>query len=200
MGKIFCIMGKSSSGKDTIYKNLLSQKDFPLLPIIPCTTRPKRKEETPGVEYYFYTEEELQNLQVQGKIIELRSYHTIHGVWNYFTPDDGRIDLKNNNYLMIGTLDSYLKMKEYFGNDKLISIYLQVEDGIRLKRALDREQKQEYPKYAEMCRRYLADEQDFSQERLKKADIKIIFQNQDLLQVTNEINDYIKLKLKEDLS
>lgn len=200
MGKIFCIMGKSSSGKDTIYKNLLSQKDFPLFPIIPCTTRPKRKEETPGVEYYFYTEEELQNLQAQGKIIELRSYHTIHGVWYYFTPDDGRIDLKNKNYLMIGTLDSYLKMKDYFGNDKLISIYLQVEDGIRLKRALDREQKQEYPKYAEMCRRYLADEQDFSQERLKKADIKIIFQNQDLLQVTNEINDYIKVKLKENLS
>lgn len=200
MGKIFCIMGKSSSGKDTVYKKILSQNMFPFHPIVPCTTRPKRKEETPGVEYYFYTEQELKKLESEGKIIELRSYHTIHGIWYYFTPDDGRIDLINKYYLMIGTLDSYLKMIDYFGKDKIIPIYIQAEDGIRLQRALERERRQEYPKYAEMCRRYLADEQDFSQERLKFAEIETIFQNEELSQVIKEINNYIKLKLNEDLS
>ncbi len=200
MGKIFCIMGKSSSGKDTVYKKLLSQKDFSLSPIIPCTTRPKRKEEVPGIDYHFYTEQELHKLESEGKIIELRSYRTIHGIWYYFTPDDGHIDLSRNHYLMIGTLDSYLKLKEYFGKERIISIYLQTEDGIRLQRALDRERRQESPKYAELCRRYLADEQDFSQERLKKAEIEKIFQNRELSQVINEISHYIRKKIKEDLS
>ena len=197
MGKIFCLMGKSSSGKDTIYKKLLEQDTLPLRTIIPCTTRPKRNGETHGVEYYFYTEEELQRLEQAGKIIELRAYDTIHGIWKYFTADDDQIDLVHNSYLIIGTLESYVKMQEYFGPEKLVPIYICVDDGVRLQRALDRERTQEAPKYAELCRRFLADEKDFSEEKLAAAGIVCQFQNLELAETVNTVTAYINANLAE---
>ena len=194
MGKIFCLMGKSSSGKDTIYKKLLEQ-DLPLRTIVPCTTRPIRHGETDGVEYYFYTEEALARLERSGKIIELRAYNTVHGVWKYFTADDGQIDLARHDYLIIGTLESYRKMQDHFGVGSLIPIYICVDDGIRLQRALDRERSQETPKYAEMCRRFLADEQDFSPEKLREAGIEKQFLNDELEKTVAEIITYIQEQL-----
>ncbi len=199
MGKIFCLMGKSSSGKDTIYKKLLEQK-LPLDTIVPCTTRPIRHGETDGVEYYFYTEDALAGLEQSGKIIELRAYNTVHGVWKYFTADDGQIDLDRHDYLIIGTLESYRKMQDYFGAGKLVPIYVCVDDGIRLQRALDRERSQETPKYAEMCRRFLADEQDFSPEKLTEAGIEKQFSNEDLANTVAEISAYIWERLDPSAS
>ena len=43
MGKIFYIMGKSASGKDTIYKELI-EKMPKFHSIVPYTTRPMRTE------------------------------------------------------------------------------------------------------------------------------------------------------------
>lgn len=199
MGKLFCLMGKSSSGKDTIYKRLLENQSLSLHTIIPCTTRPIRDGETHGVEYFFYTEEELGLLEQNGKIIELRSYDTVHGVWKYFTADDGQIDLSHRNYLIIGTLESYIKMQDYFGRDNLIPIYVCVEDGIRLQRALDRERTQANPKYAELCRRFLADEKDFSLENLAAAGVERHFYNEDLSSITEEITAYIQAHICQEV-
>lgn len=196
MGKIFCLMGKSSSGKDTIYKKLLELRHLTLSTIVPCTTRPIRDGEAHGVEYFFYTEEELDKLKQQGKIIELRSYDTVHGVWKYFTADDGQMDLTHKSYLIIGTLESYVKMQDYFGREKLVPIYLYVDDGQRLQRALDRERNQKQPKYAEMCRRFLADEKDFSQEKLDAAGIERTFHNRSINETTAEIAAYIQEQLQ----
>lgn len=192
MGKIFCLMGKSACGKDSIYKQILSDKSLPLKTLIPYTTRPIRDGETNGVEYYFLTEEEQQALEQQGKIIELRAYATVHGLWKYFTVNDHQLDLANNHYLIIGTLESYLRLQEYFGTDFLIPIYIELESGERLQRALNRERLQTEPKYAELCRRFLADEEDFSMENLKNANISRVFANNDLQQCTKEIISYIK--------
>lgn len=52
MGKIICLMGKSSTGKDTIYKHLLSDRRLGLKKIVPYTTRPIRNGERDGVEYF----------------------------------------------------------------------------------------------------------------------------------------------------
>ncbi|MEE1248908.1 MAG: guanylate kinase [Lachnospiraceae bacterium] len=192
MGKIYCLFGKSSSGKDTLFKMLLEKKELDLKTIIPYTTRPIRMGERDGVEYHFSTEAEVEELEKQGKIIELRSYQTVHGVWKYFTVNDNQIDLSSCNYLIIGTLESYIKMRDYFGAEHLIPIYVEVEDGIRLERALARERAQDTPKYAEMCRRFLADSEDFSEEKLKAAGIKIRFENTNLLITCETIVSYIK--------
>lgn len=135
MGKIFYLMGKSSSGKDTIFKKV--REEIPeLRTIVLYTTRPIREGEKNGVEYYFTDENQKEELEKAGKLIESRTYDTVHGKWIYFTADDGQIDLERYNYLVIGTLVSYEKMKEYFGRDALEPIYIEVEDGERLFRAL----------------------------------------------------------------
>lgn len=191
MGKMVYLMGKSSTGKDTVYKQLLKNPFLQLKKIVPYTTRPIRAGETEGEEYFFTDERGFENLKAQGKVIEDRAYHTYHGLWRYFTVDDGNIDLENNNYIIIGTLESYLKTREYFGKAKVLPILLEVDDGVRLQRALDRERRQENPKYEELCRRYLADAEDFSEEKIKKADITLRFSNENLEKCLSEIEEYL---------
>lgn len=194
MGKIFYVMGKSSSGKDTIFKRL--QEDLPeLKTIVLYTTRPIREGEKNGVEYYFVGEKELTAFQRERKIIELRSYDTVHGKWNYFTVADDQIQLETDSYIVIGTLVSYEKMREYFGEEKLVPIYIEVEDGERLFRALERERRQENPKYAELCRRFLADTEDFSEKNLERQGIDKRFYNENVENCVDEIVLYIKEKL-----
>lgn len=191
MSKIFYMMGKSSSGKDSIFKEV--KKRIPeLKEIVLYTTRPIREGETDGVEYYFVDEKRLEELERKGCVIELRAYHTKCGIWKYFTADDGQIELDRYDYLVIGTLESYEAMRRYFGQDRLIPIYVEVEDGVRLERALKREQKQAEPKYAEMCRRFLADSEDFSEENLKKAGIEKRFENVELERCVEKICLYMK--------
>ncbi|HJC10451.1 MAG TPA: guanylate kinase [Candidatus Blautia merdigallinarum] len=192
MGKIFYIMGKSSSGKDTIYKRLLEDKGLDLCNIVLYTTRPMRQGEQPGREYHFVKEESFREFQDQRKIIEARTYQTVYGPWIYFTADDGQIRLEKKNYLGIGTLESYMNMKKYYGEENVFPLYIEVEDGERLKRAIRREELQPEPKYAEMCRRFLADEEDFSEENLKKAGILRRFHNTELESCVNELKNCIQ--------
>lgn len=192
MGKIFCVMGKSATGKDTIYQRVLKQNKVLLKKIIPYTTRPIRDGEIDGENYFFCTEADVDKLENQNKIIELRSYDTVYGVWKYFTADDGQIVLNEGNYIIIGTLETYIKIRDYFGKEKVVPIYIEVEDGERLIRAIGREKMQEIPKYEEMCRRFIADSADFSEDNLSKADITVRFQNTSLEQVVKEIIEYIK--------
>ena len=189
--RIYCVMGKSSSGKDTVYKKLKEQyKEFRL--IVPYTTRPIREGEKDGVEYYFVDPEQFRAMKEDGKVIESRSYNTKCGIWTYFTADDGQIDLSAADYLLIGTLVSYQALREYFGEEAIVPVYLEVEDGLRLARALERERRQEKPKYAEMCRRFLADEEDFSEENLIKSGITERFGNEDFTECLNKIQRYIE--------
>lgn len=194
MARIFIIMGKSATGKDTLYKKLMESEELRLKTVVMYTTRPIRKSEEEGVEYHFVDEATLLELKKQGKVIEHRSYETVHGTWHYFTVNDGQIDLEKQDYLMHGTLESYAQIRDYFGKDRVIPIYLEVEDGARLMRAIKREQKQEQPKYAEMCRRFLADDADFSEENLQRYGITKRYQNNDinicLYEVTEDIKNY----------
>ena len=191
MGKIFCVMGKSATGKDTIYQKLLHENRLQLQRIIPYTTRPIREGEEEGREYHFCSEEDVQRLEAEGKIVELRAYDTVYGIWKYFTVNDSSISLDKENYLLIGTLEAYVKIRDYFGEENVVPIYIEVEAGDRLLRAISREKEQDVPKYEEMCRRFLADAKDFSEEKLKKAGIEKRFINLTLGQTLEEIEAYI---------
>ena len=62
MSKIYYLMGKSSTGKDTIYKEL--RKRMPQLKNVTIyTTRPRREGEKEGEEYFFTDETELEKVQ-----------------------------------------------------------------------------------------------------------------------------------------
>lgn len=195
MGKIFCVMGKSATGKDTIYQNLLNESELELKRIIPYTTRPIREGEIEGREYHFCTEEDVQRLDREGRIVELRAYNTVYGIWKYFTVNDGNIQLEKENYLLIGTLEAYTKIRDYFGEENVLPIYIEVEDGERLLRAISREKSQDVPKYEEMCRRFLADAQDFSEEKLLAAGIKERFVNVELSDTLTKVETYIKTQI-----
>ena len=193
--KIVYIMGKSSSGKDTIFKKLKEKLNFNTY--IMYTTRPIREGEKEGVTYHYISNEKMQRY-IEGKekekLIEYRTYQTVHGPWTYATIADEQFQ-SDKNMLMLGTLESYEKMKNVFKNE-LIPIYIEVEDGLRLERAIKRERQEKEPKYTELCRRFLADSKDFSEENLKKAGINKRFQNIDLDKCINEIEKEIEANLK----
>ncbi len=189
MNRIFYIMGKSSSGKDTIYNRIRSEEK--LLPVVLYTTRPMRENEENGREYHFVDRACFDKMKSEGKVIEERIYNTIHGEWIYFTSKDS-IDIEKGNCIGIGTLESYVKIKEHFG-EAVVPIYIEVEDGLRLARAVERERLQTNPKYAELCRRFLADSSDFSEEKLKEAGISRRFSNEGEIE---ECIDEIKMEMR----
>lgn len=186
MGKIYYMMGKSASGKDTLFKEV--KQALPELRTITLyTTRPIREGERDGVEYFFVDDSALECYEKQGKVVEQRAYNTVCGLWRYATVDDGQVDLDRADYLVIGTLESYEKMCGFYGEENLVPLYVEVEDGERLQRALAREREQREPKYAEMCRRFLADEKDFSEENLARLGIRKRFSNRDKEKCLDEI-------------
>lgn len=197
MGKIVCLMGRSSSGKDTIYKKLLEQDQVALRAIVPYTTRPIRAGEVDGVEYHFTDEEGFQQLLSQGNVIEDRVYHTCLGMWRYFTVADDMVDLLHYSYVLIGTLEAYMQMQLFYGAEKVLPVMIELDDGERLQRALNREKVQDHPKYEEMCRRFLADAEDFSNEKLAGAGIDRTFYNDKVDRCLEEILTYLHDNLKD---
>ncbi len=195
MGKVVCLMGRSSSGKDTIFKKLLEQEEVSLQKIVPYTTRPIRDGEQDGVEYHFTNEAGYQELLRAGRMIESRAYHTCYGLWRYFTVADENINLEEQSYVLIGTLEAYTHICRFYGKEKVLPVMIELDDGVRLQRALDREKTQDNPKYEEMCRRFLADAEDFSIDKRKAAGITQSFYNDDLEVCLSKITAYLKENL-----
>ena len=192
MGKIFFISGKSSTGKDTIYNRLLEDAKLGLKKVTMYTTRPMRSGETDGVEYYFVSDAQSMLHEEDGSIVEMRVYNTVYGPWKYYTRIDGQIDLSGqDNYLAVGTIEAYRKYCDYYGNEHVVPIYIEIDDGVRLQRALDRERHEQEPHYREMCRRYIADDDDFSEENIKLCGIQKRFVNDVLEECIEEIKNYI---------
>lgn len=196
-------MGKSASGKDTIYERLLTDEELGLGKVVPYTTRPIREGEEDGREYHYTSRDTFEQLRDAGRLIEYREYQTVYGPWVYYTVDDGQIDLETRDALMIGTLEMYLSVKDYYTRkgqgDYVIPLYVYVEDGERLLRAIHREQREATPKYKELCRRFLADSEDFADERLRDAGIDKGYENVDLDACLQEIREDIRTYQRNEL-
>lgn len=164
MNKIFCLVGKSASGKDTVFKKIISEYKAVLQSVVIGTTRPMRTGEVNGVDYYFYTENELLALEKEGKIIEKRQYNTMQGIWSYFTLAFDISDDKDR--ILITTLEGAHSITEYYGEEKVCVIYLSIDDKERLLRCIERESRQNNPDYSEVCRRFIADQKDFNDEKI----------------------------------
>ena len=195
MGKIFYLMGKSASGKDTLFR-ILREEFAQLKTVTMYTTRPIRENERDGEAYFFVEEKRLKELKAAGRVIECRTYQTIAGPWHYFTVDDGQIDVSRHSYLMPGTLESYEKICAYYGKEALCPLYIELDDGLRLERAIEKERKQRTPNYREVCRRFLADEEDFAEENLRRLGIGRRFENTELSACLKELGQEIRRYLK----
>ncbi|MBQ3852667.1 MAG: guanylate kinase [Lachnospiraceae bacterium] len=194
MAKIICLLGKSCSGKDTIYKKLLADESLGLVPFVTYTTRPMRAGEQEGREYHFTDEQGFEALQKEGRVIEDRTYDTVYGLWRYFTVDDGTFDKNGKNVIAAsGTIPAYLKLRDHFGAENTCPVMIETDDGIRLERAMRREKKQESPRYKEMCRRFITDSEDFDEEKMKAAGVDNVFMNnEDLDKCIREVSDFIR--------
>ena len=187
---IYIFIGPSSSGKDTFYKYALEQ--YNLNPIVLHTTRPMRDGEEEGKSYFFITKEEMDQLEKDGKLIERRDYDTKYGVWSYATCISS-IDL-HKKYIVMNTWEGYQKYLDYFKNqNRILPIYFKLDKGVRLERAIAREKMQKEPKYDELCRRFIADSIDYSDELLEKYAPVIIDNNGTIEETKEQLDKVFKL-------
>lgn len=201
MTNLFYIMGKSATGKDTIYKRIKEQ--MKINTYILYTTRPIREDEKEGVDYHYISNEKMDELMQEGKVLESRTYQTVAGPWTYATIADEQLK-QEGNIITVGTLESYIDIKAYCKDKqgtKLVPIYIAIDEQERRKRAIEREQRQIKPNYEEVERRIKADNIDFSEENLRKCGIteKDTFYNYNLdscvaqiincIERTNSINN-----------
>lgn len=198
MKNFFYIMGKSATGKDTVYKEL--KKKIKIGSYLLYTTRPIRKGEKEGVDYYFISNEQMETYRKQNKIIEIRMYNTMQGIWKYATIEDKQFE-QAEDILTVGTLQSYQSMRDYFQKNKkwnLKPIYIEITEEERRRRAIERESKQEKPDFKELERRLKVDNIDFSEEKIQKVGIepRQRFENNDLETCVKQIQNYMEEESK----
>ena len=121
--KIFCICGFSSSGKDSITTRVSSELNTPIL--ISHTTRPMRENEVDNETYHFVDNDFFK--KNTNNFLEQRHYNTVYGVWHYGLHED---ELQDKPYsLFIVDRQGFEELQEKIGEDKLISIFIEVSEG-----------------------------------------------------------------------
>ena len=200
--KLFCLLGYSSVGKDTILKQVLKDMDD-VKPIISTTTRPMRKGETEGVEYYFIDDTEFFRRGTD--FVEQRIYHTKvkeNGVekdatWRYGIE---RMELEKDDYLIV-IVDSvgYKELKNYVGNNKIVPIFISAPQEELKARALargdleaevDRRLKDDYERFMDFRVRTVYHEVKNTNGRLEEA----IKEVENI--ITKHINEVKEIKCK----
>lgn len=190
MRKIFTIMGKASTGKDTLTKMLHERTELPIA--LSFTTRPMRNGETQGFEYDFITEKDFWDMHGCGLLAEYTSYDVAGGdTWHYGLTKE---ELEKSEYvLVIVNPDGFNQIKEIYG-DKVCSILIDAPADIRIKRYLDRDIVTE-TKAEECCRRFLADQKDF-----KDVVTDYTITNEGELEtVYKELESKVRMELAKDI-
>lgn len=83
MKKLYCVVGRTSSGKDTVARYLA--ETYNLKQVVSYATRPMRPKETDGVEHYFITPFESRTIQENNDIV---AYTKIGNVEYFATLDE----------------------------------------------------------------------------------------------------------------
>ena len=132
---ILVLVGKSSSGKDTLQKELVLSGEFNN--VISTTSRPIREGEIQNVDYYFVSKEEFRDKIEKDKLLEYRTYETLlkgkSEIWYYGT-EKKSIDLTKNSVLVLD-LGGLAALRKYFPDEKIIGVYLHCPTALRTERA-----------------------------------------------------------------
>lgn len=171
---IAILMGKSSSGKDTLLKELVK---YNFEPLISTTSRPMRDGETEGVEYNFITKEEFEKRIENNEFLEYRAYDTeVDGkptTWYYGCP---KYDLdKDTDYVVILDVEGTEKFLEHYGRENCFVVELECPSLVSMERAMEREHivadnSPEYYKWqSEWENRRKKDDKDFREELTKEV-------------------------------
>jgi hypothetical protein len=103
-------------------------------------------------------------------------------------------DLEDGHKVVIGTLETVVRAREVLGNARVVPIYLEVSDRVRLSRAISREELSSKPNYYEVCRRFLDEKDAYSDDKLIMSGImrKHRFYNDNLASTLHEVEEFIK--------
>lgn len=147
--KILAIYGMSAAGKDTFLNHL--SNSFDLNKILLTTSRPPREKEIDGVDYLFKKKKDI-----------LKSDNFLWPIdYNNWIYAIAKESIKNDK-INVGIFNLYWMKKLFEDNDEhfdLMAIEVSASDKDRLMRSLRREKN---PDCDEICRRFLADKQDFN--------------------------------------
>lgn len=99
-GKLFIISAPSGAGKTTIINEIL--KKIPELKFsVSYTTRPKRPNETEGIDYYYTTTDKFEKMIENNELLEWAKVHN-----NYYgTPKKNIFDNINSGYNVLLDID-----------------------------------------------------------------------------------------------
>ena len=151
--KLVALFGKSGAGKDTIQNWMVSNlQDTHKL--ISYTTRPPRDNEVDNQDYHFISVKEFNYMKEKNLFLETTEFRG----WYYGTS----IESLNENKINIGVFNpsGVKNILDNFQNQILVfPIEIWAPNKSRLIRSLARENN---PDCLEICRRFLADEEDFS--------------------------------------
>ena len=153
------IMGKTCSGKNAVVKELVSRG---WSQIITYTSRPKRRGEKNGREYFYISEEDFTNKINNGYFAEWKSYYVNGETWYYGSPSEEIIEasLDGKNHVIIltpqGVEDTLAFLSKYISDYQINIIYLYANRSTILKRLQKRKDKND-----SIARRMRADDIDF---------------------------------------
>lgn len=168
------LAGASASGKTEIAKLLASK--YGITKIVTTTTRPKRKGEVNGVDYFFVTPQEFEKMIREDKFVE---YTFFNGNLYGSTKDQ----IANNKCVVIDPagLRSYVGLK----NDSIVTFYLEADEETRRKRMISRGDEPE-----KIESRIAHDREAFKKENIVKVDYIIKNSSDDVLEdVCDQIYD-----------
>lgn len=73
--KLIIVSGPSGAGKSTVVRELLAVSPIPLRLSVSATTRPCRRGEEEGVDYYFLSHEEFSRRRRNGEFLECKEVY-----------------------------------------------------------------------------------------------------------------------------
>lgn len=186
--KLFLLVGKSASGKDTLMNMLLS--DFKeMKPLVSHTTRPMRTGEKDGETYHFVDDATFEEMLDNGEFLETTSY-TIESENKIYKYGLSKKEVMDTPYAMTIVnpygLNNLLANK--FIKDNIVSILITRNDKDRILAYINRD---ENVNIKEMIDRYKRDEEDF-----ENVMTDYILENNDVI-----CDSYIKLYklIKEEI-
>ena len=167
---IFCIVGKTGSGKSEYYRRLLFDHPFTKIldisPLVYGTTRNKRLNEIEGIDYYFHTKEQYDRID-KDDLVEFRSYYkSDEGVVYYFTKNI--YFEKTGNIICAASPYQYESYRTWCDKENIktpgkYKLYLIIIDASvynRVTRLIKRHNNNEDAIY-EICRRILEEKSEF---------------------------------------
>ena len=150
--KVVALFGKCAAGKDTI-QNWLIANSPNIKKIVSCTTRAPRDYEVDGVDYHFLTTLEFTQKVLDGLMLEAVSFRD-----NFYGAAIDELD-ENKINIAVFELNGIHALLDDPRID-VMCIYIDVDDKIRLLRALNRE---EHPDCLKLCERFIEEDKTFSE-------------------------------------